>query len=131
MPMRPSPSPTTVSAAKPSTRPPFTTLVTRLIATIFSRNPSVRSSPGCILDACSFAICWSLELQPGRPRGLGERLDAPVELVARAIESDLLDAELLCFFGDALAYLRRRLDVAAVLHSLPHLGLHRRGRRQH
>ena len=56
MPMRPSPSPTTVSAAKPSTRPPFTTLVTRLIATIFSRSPSLRSSPVCILDACSFAM---------------------------------------------------------------------------
>src|SRR5262245_24003268 len=49
MPMPPSPSPTTVSAAKPSTRPPFTTLVTRLTAIIFSRSPSPRSSPCCIL----------------------------------------------------------------------------------
>jgi hypothetical protein len=48
MPMPPSPSPTTVSAAKPSTRPPFTTLVTRFTAIIFSRSPSPRSSD-CIL----------------------------------------------------------------------------------
>src|SRR5260363_277229 len=35
--MRPSPSPTTVSAAKPKIRPPLTTLVTRLTESIFSR----------------------------------------------------------------------------------------------
>src|SRR6266403_1312725 len=44
-PMRPSPSPTTVSAAKPRMRPPLTTLVTRLTAIIFSRKPSSRASP--------------------------------------------------------------------------------------
>ena len=33
---------------KLSTRPPFTTLVTRLTATIFSRRPSPRSSECCI-----------------------------------------------------------------------------------
>ena len=45
MPMEPSPSPTTVSAAKPRMRPPFTTLVTRFTLIIFSRRPSLRSSP--------------------------------------------------------------------------------------
>src|SRR5258706_4362707 len=47
MPMRPSPSPTTVSAAKLSVRPPFTTLVTRLTAIIFSFRPSSLPS-----------VCW-------------------------------------------------------------------------
>ena len=46
MPMRPSPSPTTVSAAKLRVRPPFTTLVTRLTAIIFSFSPSSRSASG-------------------------------------------------------------------------------------
>src|SRR5260221_3273277 len=102
MPMPPSPSPTTVSAAKPSTRPPFTTLVTRLTAIIFSRRPSPRSSDCCILGWI-FAIWFSLELQSASPRGLGERFDAPVILVAGAVESDAFDALFLRLLRDALA----------------------------
>jgi hypothetical protein len=63
MPTRPSPSPTTVSAAKPRIRPPFTTLVTRLMLIIFSRRPSPRSSC-CCCRCCILAMSFlSLELQ--------------------------------------------------------------------
>src|SRR5262249_58472395 len=98
MPMLPSPSPTTVSAAKPSTRPPFTTLVTRLIATIFSRRPSPRSSPPpCILEACSFAMVYGpLELETGFARGGCQRLDPAVEFVTRTVESHPPDPRPLC-----------------------------------
>jgi hypothetical protein len=58
MPIAPSPSPTTVSAAKPRMRPPLTTLVTRLTETIFSRRPSLRCSPPCILG-CILAMVLS------------------------------------------------------------------------
>ena len=59
IPTAPSPSPTTVSAAKPRIRPPFTTLVTRLTEIIFSRRPSPRSSPPCILG-CILAMVLPL-----------------------------------------------------------------------
>src|SRR5512134_1365180 len=129
IPIPPSPSPTTVSAAKPSTRAPFTTLVTRLTATIFSRRPSDRSSEGCILG-CILAIVGSLELQSAFARGLGERLDAPVVLEARAVEGDLVDAELQRLLGDALADRRRRGLVAAVRHRPAHVLLDRRRGRE-
>src|SRR5688572_26224282 len=124
MPMPPSPSPTTVRAAKPSTRPPFTTLVTRLMATIFSRSPSPRCSPVCILDACSLAMfAIPSEFEAGLARGFRQRLDPSVELVAAAVERDRLDAGLLRALGDAPADLGRRLHVAAVF---PVFLLHRR-----
>src|SRR6185436_9801515 len=98
--------PTTVNAAKPRTRPPFTTLVTRLIATIFSRSPSLRSSPVCILDACSFAMRFPSgfgrlpadysdysELEPGLARGVRQSLDSAVVAVAAAVECNRLYAE--------------------------------------
>src|SRR5688572_28129935 len=115
MPMLPSPSPTTVSAANPSTRPPFTTLVTRLTATIFSRNPSPRSSCCCTRRACILAIAYSLEFEAARAGSLGERLHAPVVTVAGTVESDRLDACGLRLLGDALAHCLGGALVAAVL----------------
>src|SRR5688572_19238660 len=130
MPMPPSPSPTTVSAAKPSTRPPLTTLVTRLTATIFSRSPSPRSSPICIFDACNFAMAAiPSEFESRFARGVRQRLDAAVIPVTPAVESDRFDAGLFRALGDALADLGRGLDVAAV--ARPQLGLGRRRGRQH
>src|SRR3990170_3106450 len=117
MPMLPSPSPTTVSAANPSTRPPFTTLVTRLTATIFSRNPSPRSSCCCTRLACILAIANPSEFEPAGPCCLGKRLDAAVVPVAGAVERDALDARGLRFFGNALAYRLRSPLVAAAVQS--------------
>src|SRR6266545_3028371 len=130
MPMPPSPSPTTVSAAKPSTRPPFTTLVTRFTAIIFSRRPSPRSSDCCILGWI-FAISIPLELQSAGTRGFGERFDAPVILVAGAIEGNALDALFLRLLGNALADDLGRLLVAAVLHLRLDLFLERGGGGKH
>src|SRR5690242_743456 len=122
MPTRPSPSPTTVSAAKPRMRPPFTTLVTRLIPIIFSRRPSPRSSCCCCLPPC---LCWAmkfaLELETAGARGFRERLHAAMEPEPGTVERHLLDAERLRFFGDALADEFRRRLVAAVLHVLAHV----------
>src|SRR6266480_555506 len=126
MPTAPSPSPTTVSAAKPRIRPPFTTLVTRFTDTIFSFRPSVRCSPPCILG-CILAIVFPLECSPksgrqeggvpafvadleleaGLSRGVCQRFDPAVILVARAVERDGLDAQTLRFLGDTLAYRHR------------------------
>src|SRR5512134_751324 len=92
MPMRPSPSPTTVSAANPRMRPPFTTLVTRLTAIIFSLSPSSRSSEGMPLGWI-LAIAYPSELQAGFTRGFGQRFHAAMESVARTVEGNGLDAD--------------------------------------
>src|SRR3989441_978119 len=135
MPTAPSPSPTTVSAAKPRIRPPFTTLVTRFTETIFSFRPSVRCSPPCILG-CILAIVFpfecspsgtvggrppirrqsrtNLELEAGLSRGVCQRFDPAVILVAGAVERDRLDAQTFRFLGDALAYRHRCRLVAPV-----------------
>src|SRR4051812_4918374 len=148
MPIPPSPSPTTARAAKPSTRPPFTTFVTRLTATIFSRSPSERSSPVCILPACNFAMGFSrlsaretnrshlslqafLKLQPCFARGFGQRFHASVKLVARAIESDFGNTELLRLFRNAFANVRRSLHIVAGLDRGAYVRLRRRRAREH
>src|SRR5258706_10200537 len=132
MPIPPSPSPTTVSAAKPRIRPPFTTLVTRFTDTIFSFRPSERCSPPCILG-CILAIAIplecspksgpreeglpfvaNLELEAGLSRGVCQRFDPAVVLVAGAVERDGFDAQTFRFLGDALAYRDCRRFVAAV-----------------
>src|SRR6185369_2272462 len=131
MPTRPSPSPTTVSAAKPRIRPPFTTFVTRLMLIIFSRRPSPRSSC-CCCRCCILAMSFlSLELQAGFAGRVGQRLDAAVIAVARAIECHGLDAERLRAVADALADDRRGRLVAAVLDLLAELGFGGRRARQH
>src|SRR5882762_978844 len=145
MPTAPSPSPTTVSAAKPRIRPPFTTLVTRFTDTIFSFRPSERCSPPCILG-CILAIAIplecspksgpreeglpfvaNLELEAGLSRGVCQRFDPAVVLVAGAVERDGLDAQTFRFLGDALAYCDCRRFVAAVRNRGAHFLLHGRG----
>src|SRR5207302_499939 len=147
MPTAPSPSPTTVSAAKPRIRPPFTTLVTRFTETIFSFRPSERCSPPCILG-CILAIviplecspksgpreeglpfAAKLELEAGLSRGVCQRFDPAVVLVAGAVERNGLDAQTFRFLGDTLAYRDRCRLVAAVrersAHALPLVGFGR------
>src|SRR5215813_1141336 len=150
MPTAPPPSPTTVSAANPSTRPPFTTLVTRFTETIFSRRPSVRSSGACILGLIlaigSFLryLAWDFDegatrpipavaskLEPALARGLGERLHAPVIPVAAAIERHFADPQLLRLLRDALAHDRSGRLVAALRHLGPKLLLRSRGGDEH
>src|SRR5438309_1429812 len=137
MPTRPLPSPTTVSAANARIRPPFTTLVTRLMAIIFSLRPSPRSSCCCcrcciraMSDPCRFVYAAS-ELEAVLAGRVGQRLHATVIAEARAIERDRLDAERLRAFRNALADRHRRRLVAAVRNNLAHLGLERRSARQH
>src|SRR5664279_6428763 len=135
MPTRPSPSPTTVSAAKPRIRPPLTTLVTRLMLIIFSRRPSPRSSC-CCCRCCILAmmVCpfrSSSELQAVFAGRLGERLDASVVAISRAVECHRLDAERLRAVGDPLADQRRCRLVAAVLHVLAHFRFERRRAGEH
>src|ERR1700758_1525711 len=138
MPTRPSPSPTTVSAAQPRIRPPLTTLVTRLIEIIFSRNPSPRSSCCCRFCCCrpaGFAmfdlVCPALELEPAFAGRFGQRLHAAVILESGTVEGDRVDARALGLGGDALADDRGRRLVATVLHVLAHLGLERRRAGEH
>src|SRR5256885_1132793 len=149
MPTAPSPSPTTVSAAKPRILPPFTTLVTRFTETIFSFRPSERCSPPCILG-CILAIAIPLECSPksgpreeglpfaakleleaGLSRGVCQRFDPAVVLVAGAVERNGLDAQTFRFLGDRLAYRARRGLVAAVRERGAHLLLQGGGGGQH
>src|SRR6266487_1409120 len=130
MPTRPSPSPTTVSAAKARMRPPFTTLVTRLMAIIFSRRPSPRSSCCCLpcclpigfamfVPVCLALLLRALELQAALASGVGQRLHATVILESGTVECNRIDTQLLRFFRNALSNHGRRSLVAAVLQVLP------------
>src|SRR5882762_3416690 len=149
IPTAPSPSPTTVSAAKPRIRPPFTTLVTRFTETIFSFRPSERCSPPCILG-CILAIAIplecspksgpreeglpfvaNLELEAGLSRGVCQRFDPAVILVAGAVERDGLDAQTLRLLGDALANRHCCRFVAAVGDLGAHFLFHGGGGGQH
>src|SRR5207249_11855699 len=149
MPTAPSPSPTTVSAAKPRIRPPFTTLLTRFTETIFSFRPSERCSPPCILG-CILAIAIPLECSPksgpreeglpfaakleleaGLSRGVCQRFDPAVVLVAGAVERTGLDAQTFRFLGYTLAYRDCRRLVAAVRDRGAHFLLRGGGGSQH
>src|SRR6195952_4675930 len=132
MPMRPSPSPTTVSAAKPMIRPPLTTLVTRLIAIIFSRMPS--SGLSLCIFACIFAMIVPLELQTGFTRGFCQRLHTAVVTETRTVECDFGDPCFQCFLCDALANQGGGSGVAALAGLACQFGAHfcfqRRSRNQ-
>src|SRR5262249_17041376 len=108
----PWPSPTTTSAVNEKRRPPFTTFATRLIAT----TRSVRSSALASIRAS--ATQSSLELQPGRPRRLGQGLHSPVVLISAAVEHDLAHAGRLRLLRDQLAHDLGRSDVATGLRPL-------------
>src|SRR5947209_19015417 len=83
-------SPTTTSAVNEKRRPPLTTLATRLIST----TRSWRSRPAAETER-SRAIRSQgsgLEAQAALAGAFGERLHAPVVLVAAAIEHGAVDA---------------------------------------
>src|SRR5690349_12600979 len=130
MPMRPSPSPTTVNAAKPRIRPPFTTLVTRLIEIIFSFNPSPRSSCCCdwreLERCCAISRIPCSELETALAGSVGQRFHAAMKAKARTVERDGFDTRRLRALRDALADHRRSRLVAAVLQILAHVGFERR-----
>src|SRR5690606_33031995 len=69
-------------------------------------------------------------LQATLASGIGQRLDAAVVTVARAVEGDLLDAGLARLARDRGADLGGGLGVLAVLQALAHVGLGGAGRRQ-
>src|SRR5690348_14269071 len=126
-------SPITTSAEKLRFLPPFTTLVTRLIETTCSFR---FSGPGSM----RFTIAIWLELQSRGARRVRQRLDAPVVLIAAAVEHHFGNALLLGAFRHQLAnHLRRRHVPAASLARfrlrpfgrLPYgVFVHRRGRHQ-
>src|SRR5437879_8336017 len=106
-------SPTTTSAVNENRRPPLTTLATRLIAT----TRSWRSRPWAFI-CCCLAIqvrVLNLEGEPAPTGSLGERLDAPVVLVAAAVEDARFDAGFLGPLREHLAgalRLLHRLEAA-------------------
>src|SRR4051795_1004726 len=106
-------SPTTTRAVNEKRRPPLTTLATRLIST----TRSWRSRPAW-LTLRSMAVLVPMEVldrEAGLAGPVGERLDAPVVLVAAAVEDGALDAGGLGALGYEGADARRalhRLEVA-------------------
>src|SRR5215510_2178311 len=130
-PARPFWSPITTSAAKPKRLPPLTTFATRLMWTSLSTNSLSRSSrsllrsrpPRSRSPAMVFSNLWgrvplsslkfqiSLEAEPAFARGIRERLDAPVEQIAAAVEHDFLDTLLHGALGKQLADRLGRVDV--------------------
>src|SRR5436189_3590576 len=94
-------SPTTTSAVNEKRRPPLTTLATRLIST----TRSWRSRPAG-LTVRSMAVSVPMKLLDGEAAlagPVGERLDAPVVLVAAAVEDGPLDARGLRALGQQRA----------------------------
>src|SRR3984885_2714436 len=112
-PTSPFPSPTTTSAVKLKRRPPWTTLATRLMATIFSRYAVPRSAAPLRRSSrrsrrsppppeprraggirCSPSCCswWRSQLQPAFPRTVRERGHAAVVGVAATVEHHRADA---------------------------------------
>src|SRR5690606_39482276 len=71
------------------------------------------------------------ELQATLAGGVGQRLDAAVVAVARAVERDLLDAGLARLLGDRAADLGGGIGVLAALQAFAQAGLGGAGRGQH
>src|SRR5690606_21972121 len=74
---------------------------------------------------------FNSELQAAFAGCIGQRLDAAVVAVTRAVESDLLDTGSLGALGDDLADLGSGVAVLAVLQTFLDLGLGGIGRSQH
>src|SRR5437867_3806571 len=75
-------------------------------------------------------VARSSELEPGRSRRVGHRLDAPVIEVAPAVEHRLVQSLPFQTLRDQGAHLLRRLDVAGAAPALADLesrGLRQRG----
>src|SRR5689334_7770075 len=137
----------TTSAAKPKRLPPLTTFDTRLMWTSLSTNSLSRSSrsllrsrpPRSRSPAMVFSNLWglvapvlfkfqiSLEAEPALARGIRERLDAPVEQIAAAVEHDFLDTLLHGALGKQLADRLGRVDIRTGLAGIAQGLLQRRG----
>src|SRR5262249_54951359 len=126
------PSPTTTRALKERFLPPFTTLVTRLIATtwslssrlptsIFSVTPFISAPSVFSASSAASASSPSLELQPRFPGRVGQSFHPPVVLEAAAVEDHGADALLLGPARDQLAHGLGSRDVAAPLRLRPQL----------
>src|ERR1700693_4564393 len=107
-------SPTTTNAEKLRFFPPFTTLVTRLMATTCSFSELGLASTGWRTASLSLSMCldMSLEFQPRFAGRIGQRLYPPVILVAAAVEHHLGDAGLQRAFGRDLPHHLRRGHVS-------------------
>src|SRR4030081_1199189 len=98
-------SPTTTSAEKLRFLPPFTTLVTRLMAITSSFSSEGFTSRSRRTARLSRKICFDigLELYPRFPRRIRERLDAAVILVSAAVEHYFLYTSSLGAVGNDVA----------------------------
>src|ERR1700680_811571 len=113
-------SPTTTSAEKLRFLPPFTTLVTRLMAMTSSFNSERLTSRMRRTDKLSRKICFDigLKLQPRFPRRIRERLDAAVVLVPAAVEHYFADSGGFGALCDRFADDLGRRDVPAAIEIL-------------
>src|SRR6202035_2422947 len=113
-------SPTTTSAEKLRFLPPFTTLVTRLMAMTSSFSSERLTSKMRRTAKLSRRICFDigLELYPRFPRRIRERLHPAVVLVPAAVEHDFADPSGFGALRDRFADHFGRRDVAAALQIL-------------
>src|SRR5713226_1296597 len=110
-------SPTTTSAEKLRFFPPFTTLVTRLMATTCSFRELGLASTGWRTESLSFRMCLdiSLEFQPRFAGRVGQRLYPPVILVAPAVKYHLGNAGLQRALGRDFPHHLRRGHVSTAV----------------
>src|ERR1700730_11276555 len=113
-------SPTTTKAEKLRFLPPFTTLVTRLMAITSSFSSEGFTSRSRRTARLSRKISFDigLELYPRFPRRIRERLDAAVVLIPAAVEHYLADSSGFGALGNRFADDLGRGDVAAALEVL-------------
>src|SRR5271155_2037991 len=123
-------SPTTTSAEKLRFLPPFTTLVTRLMAMTSSFKSDGFTSRSLRTAKLSRKICFDigLELYPRFPRRIGERLDAAVILVPAAVEHYFADSGSLGSLGNGFADHFGCRDIAATFETFFRFAVDRAGR---
>src|SRR5580704_8646246 len=113
-------SPTTTRAEKLRFLPPFTTLVTRLMAMTSSFNSERLTSSSRRTAKLSRNSCFDigLKLQPRFPRRVSERLHTAVVLVTAAVKHYFLHSSGFSALGHCFADHFCRRDVAATLEIL-------------
>src|SRR5260370_24242705 len=125
-------SPTTTSAEKLRFLPPFTTLVTRLMAITSSFSSEGFTSRSRRTARLSRNSCFDIGLQlyPRFPRRIRERLDAAVILVSAAVEHYFTYSSSFGAFGNGLADHFCRRDVASTLQIFFRFAVNRTGGNQ-
>src|SRR4029077_160164 len=125
-------SPTTTSAEQLRFLPPFTTLVTRLMATTWSFRLAWFASTGRRTDSVSFSSCFDigLEFQSCLSGGVGKCLHAAVISVTPAVEYHLLDSRFDRSSRNRFPHHFCRRHVPAALDSRTHVLVERACRRQ-